>query len=430
MGEGADQDLTALYYPFSRCLDETTLKRAILLYDQLIFIDPKTPKVRAGLYSAKNHQAFLPENAAHAMEAEWTAIEARYGLLVERGVARFLDPAPLFENDAVDQLITSHMLTDMGDPDVFNLFAHAPKLWSILRSRIPRSAFPHLVHQYTPRVLYDENIQGAFYDRGGERRALFSDGMKTQIFGSPDARSNSPPETHEEYACVLPYYLGSSLTVSLALVIAAQTGAVPFTDSSAHHRLLALRYRRTEADHQKASAGGIAGLVSHVFPGLGQKRGLLQLRLLDSVLSRQDLEALTLEECLHYRDATADSRQRFRALVRQLEDRVRESVWSSGLDGELKKVEKEALAEYKKHRTDLLEAHLKIFRKAAVGTAMTAAPAVVATIMPQLSIAAMIAFGTAAPFTLKEPMKELVELWAGRLSTQKNGLAYLFELKS
>jgi hypothetical protein len=32
--------LKALYFPFSRCLSPLTLKRALLLFDEIIFIDP------------------------------------------------------------------------------------------------------------------------------------------------------------------------------------------------------------------------------------------------------------------------------------------------------------------------------------------------------------------------------------------------------
>jgi hypothetical protein len=32
--------LKALYFPFSRCFSELTLKRAVLLFDELIFVDP------------------------------------------------------------------------------------------------------------------------------------------------------------------------------------------------------------------------------------------------------------------------------------------------------------------------------------------------------------------------------------------------------
>ena len=63
--------LNAVYYPYSRCLDERSLKRGILLYDHVYFVDPKTAKVRAGLFSVQNHQPYLPDDAAQSIAASW-----------------------------------------------------------------------------------------------------------------------------------------------------------------------------------------------------------------------------------------------------------------------------------------------------------------------------------------------------------------------
>jgi hypothetical protein len=49
----------ALYYPFSRSVSETTLKRAILLYDEILFVDPMSARVRGGLFDIEQHLPYL-----------------------------------------------------------------------------------------------------------------------------------------------------------------------------------------------------------------------------------------------------------------------------------------------------------------------------------------------------------------------------------
>lgn len=44
-----EDKLAALYYPYSRCTDEATLKRLILLYDEVWFADPIPSQIRQGL---------------------------------------------------------------------------------------------------------------------------------------------------------------------------------------------------------------------------------------------------------------------------------------------------------------------------------------------------------------------------------------------
>jgi hypothetical protein len=94
----------ALYYPFSRTISEATLKRAVLLYDEILFVDPMSPRVRAGLYKAEEHLPYLPANVATSMEQEWTGISGRYELLQREGVLRLVDPADVVTDPVAEFL--------------------------------------------------------------------------------------------------------------------------------------------------------------------------------------------------------------------------------------------------------------------------------------------------------------------------------------
>lgn len=140
-------DLTGLYYPYARCLDEETLKRAILIYDKIIFIDPMSEKVKQGRYSVENHQQYLPDQAAKKLTEEWEYIKSHYDTLTKENIISFYDPNKLLNNPTIDHLITRHLQDDMGDQGVFRLFENSKaKTWSILRSRIPKRSFQYL-HQ-------------------------------------------------------------------------------------------------------------------------------------------------------------------------------------------------------------------------------------------------------------------------------------------
>lgn len=425
-----ERPLKAIYYPFSRCTDENTLKRAILLYDEVVFVDPKSSKVRAGLYSIENHQAYLPDDAARLLAAEWTHIADRYQLLFDARAISFFDPTEILSKTAIDELITGHLDTDMRCPPMFRLFDESPKSWSILRSRIPRSAFARLHHQYTPRVLYEQNIRQPFKD-GDLPQTLFSDGKPRQDYSSPGHGRRVPPvgETKEEYACVVPYYLGSSLAVSLTLASASEIDAVPFTDSAQHHRLLAMRYQRAN-DERTARTLGIPGLAPEAKPGANQTAGLVNLRLFDTVLSSSELNALSLEQCLDYRERTAKKRQQFHAYVRKLTATIHSGPWSPDLGEELRTIEKEARAALKEHRAGLRGAYKEIVRKAAVGLLVAGVPTLTAVAFPGISPVLALFLGAGGVALMKDPVKDLMDLWSKRLTEEKNGLAYLFGVKT
>ncbi|MCX4632816.1 hypothetical protein [Streptomyces sp. NBC_01443] len=418
-------------------MSEQTLKRAILLYDEVLFIDPKTPKVRAGLYSVENHQPYLPDDAAYRLSQEWTEVANRYALLEREGVVRFVDPTPLLENSAVDAIITGGLQADMTDQGIINLFANHPPTWSILRSRIPPSAFSFLHHQYTPRVLYDGNTHHAFQviERGDENggklplaHALFADGRPDQQYSSPGYGLGSEPRTDDEYAAVVPYYLGSSLATSMALAIALENHAVPLTDSDAHFRLLSARFTRAAEGAHLATA--LPGLKPPTFTGsAAQKRQLVEQRLVDSILSPEDLAALSLEDCLRYRESTAGDRANYRAHLSAMVGRIRSEPWSQDIEAEIAQEIRQAEHAIEENAAAMRARYKALFGRTAISLSLTAAPALLTAVFPGVSALWALLLGAGAlSGILVEPIKELAGLWSNTRD-DVNGLAYLMNLR-
>src|SRR4051794_35071627 len=127
----------ALYYPYSRTVDETTLKRAVLLYDEILFVDPMSSRVRAGLFDVDEHLPYLPPNVARSLAADWQAVSGRYELLEREGLVRLIDPAEAVESPRSGPLIAQSLHADLDDPGLRDLFDDRyPQMWSMLRSRI------------------------------------------------------------------------------------------------------------------------------------------------------------------------------------------------------------------------------------------------------------------------------------------------------
>ena len=68
----------ALYFPFSRCLDQTMLKRAVLLYDQ-IYRD---------LPVAKDGWIELPDRPGFGFEPDWDRIDELARRPLSRGTGK------------------------------------------------------------------------------------------------------------------------------------------------------------------------------------------------------------------------------------------------------------------------------------------------------------------------------------------------------
>jgi hypothetical protein len=140
-------------------------------------------------------------------------------------------------------------------------------------------------------VFYLENTKRPF-DSSFGYHALFADGKPDQEYGVPPS-PGSRPDVDGEYACVVPYYLGSSLAVSLAVAAARRGGAIPFTDSAPHQSLLLAR----------TGSRVTAGQPAH---------------LLDAALSAAELQALSMEQVLEVRAGLDEARARVGTPLRQL----------------------------------------------------------------------------------------------------------------
>ncbi|WP_328838576.1 hypothetical protein [Streptomyces europaeiscabiei] len=360
-------------------MNETTLKRAVLLYDEILFVDPVNSLARVDLFRAPH---------AHPMVKKWEEVRWKYAILERAGLVRFVDPARTVGDPAAGQLIADALRADLDDRDARALVPPGPtEDWWILRSRIPQPVEPHLPLDLGWRTL-----------RGYEGESIGK----------------------------LPYRVGSSIAVSTALALTVAENAVPLTDSDAHFRLLSMRMARAAASVPPALR--VPGLTARPDSVTLQKDALVQQRMVDAVISQADFAALSLEDCLRYRERTANEREQFRGFLRAVERATTSEPWSPHAVAEIESHIEAAKREISEQAESLRDAYRSLFNRTLTGLSLSAAPALVATVFPYVSpLTALLFGGGSLTAILAEPVKELLALW----TDQKRGtssLAYLMNV--
>ena len=413
--------LRALYYPYSRSLSATTLKRSVLLYDEILFVDPMSARVRDGRYHPGEHLQYLPPDVATSLAMEWSAIRDEYSILEHEGLLRLVDPERTLTDPATGQLIADALAADLAEPDIRGLFSAHPRMWSMLRTRIPPQAFAHLAHQIPARVLGGENVVA-----GQEGPlALYLDGHPQ---ATPTLRGVVLPDDGREYAALLPYVAGSSLATSTALAIALNEQAVPLTDSDAHFRLLSIRMARAAAAAPSAADMPGLGPPQRLAAATAQKASLVHQRVVDSVISYEDLDAMTLEDCLRYREATQDERVAFRGFLADVVATAYAQPWSQEIEAQIQSRIADARREISEHAKTMRDTYRNLFKRTIAGLAATVAPALMTIAFPGVSpLMALLFGGGSLGALLSDPVKDLAAVWIER-DRGTSSLAYLMEL--
>lgn len=273
----------ALYYPFSRCLDDVALKRAVLLYDEILFVDPVEPAARTNLYLREGIHA----GADPRISERWGAAEQDYQLLHQHGIVRTVDHTAVRDPQAADALAAGGLRLDVetnGTPST--LFAGRHR-WQMLEDRIPPSA---LSGRYRPRP--------------------------------------GPSTWGGERVVELPYAVGASVALTYALVIAHELGVALITEQRRHSELLAWRLRS-------------AALLPDGMPGLyaaAQRpylRQQVEVRVAGMLAPATDLRRLSMQDVLDYRAAHEPARQQLTSLLGQLADEAHSRPWDVALEAEL-----------------------------------------------------------------------------------------------
>ena len=263
------RELSGLYYPFSRCVNAASLKRMLLVFDDIAFVDPVDDdswrKKLIGDLEALDHQF-----------SDYREIDPSLPALLEEGCIRRIDPATVSDNTR--NIATASALSDLQDG-----------VWTKAASSPQKSNLP------------------AFIIDGKKSWQIFRPKLPLQFINSmkeiPAYRSHLLREGSDWASWSLSYAAGSAISIGLHLEIAEELGLSPITDSPLHHRLLLMKVARAAA----------ASDTNAPIPGdvIRQLTARIATTMLSTVLPDDKIEQVHFEEILLFREKTRAARHQF-----------------------------------------------------------------------------------------------------------------------
>jgi hypothetical protein len=145
-------------------------------------------------------------------------------------------------------------------------------------------------------------------------------------------------------------------------------------------------------------------------------------------IADEALEEISLDQCIEYRKAAAETLERLRSYLYQLSAEIDARPWEKFLEHDVKTIiAAKVIPEADRIRDTLDNIRFKMFGGLAAGAASVALPSLMATIFPVLSAPLILLFGSSAvtggslALAVKEVKDELVDA----RTVRRNGLSYL-----
>lgn len=441
----------ALYYPYSRCIHPVDLKRALLVFDEILFVDPLSrditehpgqypqylaPQIlcRSGLDNPGS-ESLLERTSDRFPQFDlpkWYDVREYYEELQKQKIVRLIDPAPYIKEH--DRVITGAILSDLIEgirppSDRDSIFPYPWKFsgqdkfgWRIHANRIPQS------------------FREVFSDVGLLRACI--DQMDwTGIIAPIDSYLERKDEylgfleQEDDGAIVAPFQLAFSAILNQAMVISEELEAFPVTDDSLSHS--GLLEKASKLHTSKAEA------VQSVLP----RRSLPDLYRIQaftlSVVSRlipdEALEKIEISALLDFREDNRSALNGFRDKMTELSAKITANAWGSDFQREvLRLIDTEVVPEVNRVDLELSDNFRKLFGATLTKVAQ-AGGKILAPALPSLTMAAFLALtpgqivlcsaaGVLAGIGMVAP--DLVSYWRDRHTIANNGLSFLLNFKN
>lgn len=422
----------ALYYPYSRALSAETLKRAVLLFEKVLFLDSEPWFVRNELLHSEKARVLR-------------AVEDDYAYLRDEEVIAIVDPSD--QITTYDTLLTANVRHDIGDDHFLEeAVSSSATAWDVLAARLPPSftqAFYAGAGTFSESLSLQAIVAAA---RSGEmipehvqRFREFrwpSDCTPEQALEMLQGRyryvvGGNPHIQLKSYE--LPFAHASSLRINEALVLCALKGAVPFTDSTIHDRLLRLKAISTMKGLDRT-------------PELRERLGIdlpvqlpaeaLTMRVLDRLVSSDALASRSIQEVLAYRRTNDATLKRLHVRLAALGASIESVEPGADFERRLRRViNTDVVPEIQAAADDLEASYESSFGKLAVTSVTSSASAAAGVslsllgglgIWAALAAGALAAVGGAAVHASDKIPEAIVDVWmAKRGAERSNAFAYL-----
>jgi hypothetical protein len=425
--------LKCLYYPYSRALNLDALKKAVLLFDQIAFVDSQPHFVRRQLMRDTHTDANLAD------------LDEIYEYLVRTGICEFIDPGPSL--DGYDVLLTNNIVNDVKDEAYCQTaLQESVETWRILRERLPRS---FLKRFYPGAGTFSEAISlqalikshGSVSDIEDEQVRRFAEfRWRQSASGSFDEKrlwgffvdryrwvvGGNPHVELETYE--IPFLQASSLRLNEALLICTLRDYVPFTDSSIHDRLMTIKVSRSL---KMVSLNTNLQQELQVHASVAVPKEQLAISILDQLVPKAELAKRSIKELVEYRKQNQDALRRFREKLAELSSDIASVEPGAEHYLHLSRImASKVMPEISKARDAMLTQYEDAFGKLALRSAQVLAPTLLATVFGGLSIWQVLGACALAEIGMLsvKGADELLTVWKARRSAGRAGFAYLTDL--
>jgi hypothetical protein len=407
--------LSVLYYPYSRCLNPDFLRRALLLFDELLFLDASEGDGEDPIRDGDRYYGLLGRHRA-TLEAAWDALREDYRFLINAGIVRVIS---VRRNDALaNSVLSAAFYSDLSDRTFLSICeANSILGWLVPRKRLPRV------------VLENADTLGA----------ALQPSLKTLL----TKYKNDWFKRHDYFwgessggiiAGRMPFSVASALYLNQALIACEELGLVPITDSIIHHRLLLRKYERINETSSQLSFNGTFNLSVERLASDIQKRVIFSINLLNLFLPQEELSKRTIRDIVAYRDKCQDELTRLRTYVVKIVSTIEAEPWTVDFERRVKQIiDGEVLPEVENARENVRSIYEQMFggvAKAVLPKAILGVtPTLTAALMTHLSlgqITALTATGLLTGIGLAVP--EMIEGWRKKLEQRRNALTFLLNL--
>jgi len=267
--------LSALYYPFSRCINPNAVKQLLLVFDGVTFLDPVTDD---------GWRACLMEDSVQDTDPKFVGYSEIHNSVEElkkQKAISVVSPDILTREQKL--LSSASAFSDLMDHD-----------WCRVATRPDRFGMPFQQHNGSATwQIFKPKLPDVFTDKLLSERSL---------------RKHLIEEGGDDTAWSLSYEAGSAISIALHLAASEQLSVAPVTDSPMHHQLLLQKLTREYYGKSSGEAPiplGVADLLARqtVFS------------LMKDILPVETLAKTTFGEIVEFRKETALCRDQF---VRQL----------------------------------------------------------------------------------------------------------------
>lgn len=401
--------MNCLYFPYSRCIDLNSLKKALLLFDKIYFLDTLSVEIRQALIREGSHfsefKVLSEENQKY--------LASTYNYLREEELIGFIDPTELLRSH--DLLLSQNIINDLRNEEYYQYATgYYDKEWTVLRTRLPQTFLDSL----KPDVMTFENrnwesLRNARHLRNALQEYAKSSKFKLeishfyrfyqQIYNTPhysiafentdkqvvhnakksgEAIKGKPFLDLETYD--IPFHLASSIRITEALIVCLEKDLIPLTDSYIHKKLLTIKIENAlrEIKNNAYIREACNFDLHYELP-----KQDLALTIIDKLLPLDIFENMSFEDVVSYKKEHRELFDEFNIVLSKLAATINDNPFDDNYMRRLQKIiDKNVIPEINKIEMKMNKSIAKNTGKIIIQSSGVLVPVLYASILGGLSI--------------------------------------------